>query len=487
MTIRVKRLPDKLVSDDKRVVARLFQPEPRLRRMRAIVKRIMSLGEEETMRLLTGVLNRFSSRHKNIETIFREHCSAVSRYVESATGLTETYRLLIGAYFTHEYSIEAAALFNPSMVPHPDQDGMKQDSIRFIMSLRATGEGHVSSIVFREGEVDGQGEIHLYSAPRFAYSTRPLSRKSIEKNAFIDRLSDLGLREKVIGRVMETLPDVFDVYQLEKAVEEAGERGDSNRLSRYSAGKLLWLANADYELRFASDCKLSETVIFPSTSSESKGMEDLRLVHFEDDGGKVHYYGTYTAFDGFRILPMLLETSDFRAYRVSPISGRYARNKGMALFPKKIGGQYMMIGRYDGENLFLMRSRDLHHWDDAKKIQEPVEPWEFVQIGNCGSPLETESGWILFTHGVGPVREYCMGALLLDRNDPSRVIGRLREPLIFPHEAERDGYVPNVVYSCGAMIHRGRVILPFAMSDEATSFITMRVEYLLDRLVESRV
>lgn len=481
----ITRLSEKLVSDDRRVVTRFLHLEPRPRRVRSIAGRVMALSEDRVSRLLTRVMENFSSRHRDIESTFLEHYREAARYLDRAVEISERRKMLMGAYFTHEYSIESAALFNPSVVFHPDQSGLKPDSVRFLMSMRATGEGHVSSIVFREGEMDGDGEVDLYPPARYARSAKPVPDRRIEKESFIDRLSDMGVRMEYVQPVLEALPDPFSVYQLEEAVEACRRGNRLSRAVRNAAANMIWLARANYELRFPTDCTPTEMVIFPATENERRGMEDLRLVRFMADDGRSRYCGTYTAYDGFRILPMLLETCDFRVFHVSTLSGRYAQNKGMALFPRKVGGQYLMIGRHDGENLFLMRSDDLYHWNHAEKIQEPEEPWEFVQIGNCGSPLETESGWILLTHGVGPVREYCIGALLLDRKDPSRVIGRLRDPLLSPAGEEREGYVPNVVYSCGSMVHRGRLIIPFAMSDEATSFVTVKLPDLLDLLRKS--
>jgi predicted GH43/DUF377 family glycosyl hydrolase len=485
MSIRFTRLPEKLVSDDKRVVARYLHLEPQARRIRSIAERVMKLGEDRVSRLLAKVLNNFSSRHRDIEAVFRDHFREVSRYLDPGMNFTESRKMLIGAYFTHEYSIEAAALFNPSIIPHPDQSGLTEGSLRFLMSLRATGEGHVSSIVFREGELDGNAEVDLYPPIRYAYSAKPIPDRWIEKESIVDRLTDMGMHVKFVQPILDALPDPFNIYQLEEAVDEAKKKNSLSKAVRNVAANMIWLVRANYELRFPTDCKPSEMVIFPATDNERRGMEDLRLVRFMAEDGRCSYYGTYTAYDGFRILPMLLETCDFHAFRVSTLSGQYAQNKGMALFPRKVGGQYLMICRHDGENLFLMQSDDLYHWDNAKRLQEPEEPWEFVQIGNCGSPLETDSGWILLTHGVGPVREYCIGALLLDRENPYRVIGRLREPLLVPAGEEREGYVPNVVYSCGAMMHHGRLIIPFAMSDEATSFVTVQVSELLDLLLKS--
>ena len=292
-------------------------------------------------------------------------------------------------------------------------------------------------------------------------------------------------RHDVVNALLEGLSDSFTYEQLSMAVKHVRGRIGDVKARRTRIRRLLWPARATYELHFPANTLPSETVIFPATEYESQGMEDLRLVRFVDDD-EVTYYGTYTAVDGRRVHPMLLETRDFLSFHICPLTGRYARNKGMALFPRKVNGQYLMVSRHDGENLFLLRSNSPHCWDAATKLQSPTEPWELALIGNCGSPIETHMGWLLLTHGVGPMRRYCIGASLLDRDDPSRVIGRLRQPLIVPADKEREGYVPNVVYSCGSMVHKGRLIVPYAISDSRTTFATVDLKALIDCMLKPR-
>jgi predicted GH43/DUF377 family glycosyl hydrolase len=308
--------------------------------------------------------------------------------------------------------------------------------------------------------------------------------RALAKGAFLGRLRDHGLSDAPVLKVLAELPDPFTIPQLKSALRSARRTGGIAAGPKRLTQTMVWMASANYELCFPEDCLPSETVIFPATPYEGRGMEDVRMVRFEDDDGRVRYYGTYTAFDGFRIDPMLLETSDFRTFRISTLSGRYARNKGMALFPRRIDGQYVMLSRHDGENLYLLRSRDLHVWNASARLQAPRERWELVQVGNCGSPLETHRGWLVLTHGVGPLRQYSIGALLLDLRNPTRVLGRLRQPLLVPTAAEREGYVPNVIYSCGSMVHRGRLIIPYAMSDSRTSFATVSLRALVARLLD---
>lgn len=484
MSINVTRRPERLLPDDDRVIARYFDLHSR-RRIKSLLSRIMRLSDTQVAELLPRTMASFSSRHRDIRTVLLDNYGAVARYLQPQVELSDERRLLIGAYFTMEYSIESAALFNPSIVPHPDQSNLSDGEVRFLMSLRATGEGHLSSIVFRRGVLSAEGEIAFDPPPRFAYCARPIPQPTFEKQAFLTRLRNLGVPEGVGAGVLDELPDQFSLEQLQKVVEEANHSSAASSGLNNALADILWSARASYELHYPEDCLPSEIVIFPATERERRGMEDLRLVCFTSDDCDLQYYGTYTAFDGSRTLPMMIETSDFTDFRVSPLRGRHARNKGLAMFPRKVGGRYVMVSRHDGENLHILTSDDVHVWNEGRKLYGPIEPWELVQMGNCGSPLETDAGWILLTHGVGPLREYCIGALLLDRDDPSRVIGRLREPLLIPATEERGGYVPNVVYSCGSIIYQGTLVIPYALSDSRTAFASVAVPELLDALLKS--
>ena len=480
----VIRRPEQLASDDKRVITR-YLDFGRPARIRSILKRIGKIPEKDIPGLLESVRASFSQRHLDLDAAFRTNYAVVSRHCRHRDQISEQRRELIGAYFTLEYSFESAALFNPSIVHHPDQSDLEAGQVRFLMSLRATGEGHVSSIVFRRGVLDLDGQIRFDPPPRFAYTARPIPDRTITKSDFCRKLREMGDSEDLVGRVLVRLPDAFSPAMLATVVEEVRKEPDTPSSFRHIAAEMHWLAHANYELTFPRECRPSETVIFPATAYERNGMEDLRLCRFVNDEGQAHYYGTYTAYDGQSLHVMLLETADFRHFHVSTLSGRYARNKGLALFPRKVNGQYYMIGRHDGENMFLMRSSNIYVWNQSQKLQAPTEPWEAVQIGNCGSPLETKAGWILLTHGVGPVREYSIAATLLDLNDPSKIIGRLKKPLLVPMEEEREGYVPNVVYSCGAMIHGENLVVPYAMSDSRTAFALVKVDELLALLKKS--
>lgn len=413
--------------DPARVVVRPFKPaiEPRdlnptdKSRANHIVDRVLALDPATAASLLEEVLENFQGRHRNLIEKFEERAAEMEEAFVPHTSFTLDQRRLVGAYFLHEYSFEAAALFNPSIVAHPDQTGAPEGGVRFILSLRAVGEGHVSSLTFRSGSVAADGSVTIDPSMRLAAVPKVSNRKD-------------------------------------------GPHGE------------------EVELMFRPEQHLSERVIFPVTASQSNGIEDARFVEFE--GPSKTYYATYTAYSGKAIRSELLETRDFLSFRMTPLTGAASRNKGMALFPRKLNGQYAMIGRQDNENLYLLQSDDLQTWEGGQPILRPQFPWEFVQIGNCGSPIELDDGWLLLTHGVGPVRKYSIGAVLLDKSDPSRVLARSREPLVRPEPSEREGYVPNVVYTCGAMRHGDLIVLPYAVSDTFCNFATIRLSALMDIL-----
>jgi len=479
--LTVVRMPERFISDDTRVITRPFLPGDR-GRIKQIIDRVLRLSEEEAHALLAQVLADFAPRHKDIGDVFEEHFRQVADCLDPGTEISRQRKMLIGSYFTMEYSIESAALFNPSIVPHPDQSGLPEGSIRFIMSLRATGEGHVSSIVFRTGVIDVAGEISFDPASRYVERARKVKDRLHDKERFFLKLIEMGGYSDAAQVVLDKLGEQFTFSDLVEAIDQARQTQTNGAQLEDAADNMRWLARSNYHLTFPPDCTTAEVVIFPTSENESRGIEDARFVRFTDDDGSVIYYGTYTAYNGIRILPQLLETPNFRDFRITTLNGKYVQNKGLGLFPRKLDGWYAMISRLDGENMFLMRSTNIRFWNEANILQRPKFPWEFVQIGNCGSPLETEKGWLVLTHGVGPMRRYCIGAILLDLEDPSRVIGELHEPLLMPNEEEREGYVPNVVYSCGALIHNDELILPYAVSDSATTFARLSLTELLERL-----
>ena len=482
-SLKVRRLPDTFNSDIRRVITRFFDPGGETR-ICSVVDRIAGLNDAEVDELLSEMLLKFRNRHKGIVAVLEENYRTAMTLIGRTNDYSHNRRLLIGSYFTAEYSIESAALFNPSIVPHQDQRNIPDGAVRFIMSLRATGEGHISSIVFRTGIIFPDHRIQLDVGSRLTRPVRVVPDKAYEKSLFRRKLKDIGVQDSVSDEVLERLNDPFTSADLEHAVTETREASIERLQIEESLQEIRWLARSNYQLELSRGAEASEVVIFPQTSNESRGIEDLRMVRFTDDDGTVTYYGTCTAFDGYRVLPQLIETCDFLKIGVHTINGAAAKNKGMALFPRRINGHYVMCSRIDGENLYIMYSDIVHFWETAELLQTPRLPWEFVQIGNCGSPLETPAGWLLLTHGVGPMRTYCIGAMLLDLNDPLKVIGCLDEPLLAPTERERDGYVPNVAYSCGAMIHNGQLYLPFATSDMITRFAMVSIDSLLERLVK---
>ncbi len=481
--MHITRLPVRLIANPSRVVARTFIPGGPTR-IRAVVDRVWALPEAELPPMLATVLSNHQQRHKDILSVFRQNFAIAMDLLGEPADANETRRLLLGAYFTLEYSLESVALFNPSMVLHPEQTGVPSGSTRFIVSLRACGEGHISSIEFRTGTIDAHCHVTVDPPTNFALTARPVDDALYDKQSFLLKLSEMKAYNPLTEPILGALSDQFTMGELKVAIERY-RPNESVTQFRESVDNMLWLAHSNYELQFPRDSDLSERVIFPVSENESRGIEDARFVRFTYPDGRVVYYATYSAYNGIRVLPQLIETTDFRRFNMLTLNGRCVQNKGMALFPRKIGEDFVMAARLDGENIYLLRSKNIHFWNDSQLIHGPKHPWEFIQVGNCGSPIETAAGWILLTHGVGPMREYWIGALLLDLDDPSRVIGELREPLLKPNAEERDGYVPNVVYSCGALARGDSLIVPYAVSDSRTSFATVSIPELLDELQSS--
>lgn len=405
--IPVKRTSIRLHANPKKVILGYLNFS-NAERVYPVARYVMDLEETEVQTQLQDIFTEFEERHFDLKAAFKENYEKVSANVPGAP--SELKKLLIGAYFTHEYSIQAAALFNPSIVPHPDQSGLDAGALRFILSLRATGEGHISSIAFQTGVVDAEGEI---------------------------------------------------------ALDPASDKLRSGRLIS-SAGA----SEESYDIDYPEDSPLSSRILFPRSRAESNGMEDARFVQFSDNG-KNRYFGTYTAYNGRTIWPQLIETTDFRHFCIRPLHGKAASDKGMALFPEKINGRYAMISRQGGRNLSIMFSDDIYRWDDHQPLQTPQREWEMLQMGNCGSPIKTPHGWLLLTHAVGPMRKYVLSLTLLDLDHPEKVIATLDEPLLHPDAEEREGYVPNVLYTCGILAHGNELVIPYAMSDSAIGFATV--------------
>jgi predicted GH43/DUF377 family glycosyl hydrolase len=448
-----------------------------------IIRRVMEYTEEEVDRRLGEIQSEFSDRHRDLDGIILKRFKDIEKFLPPGTSILRNRKLLLGAHFLSEYSLEAAALFNPSIVPHPDRSGLSQDEIRFILSLRAVGERHISSIEFRTGVIASNGKICIDPPTRYVSEGELDWNLIVDKKNFEKKLMDMDLYDETVRSFSDSVSPSSTLRDLrtglQKLLEERRESPSANSIDTIIKS-VFALARANYDVDFSSRIPLCERVLFPSSASESNGIEDARFVKFTDDDGSVRYYATYTAYDGKKIRPKLLETDDFLRFRFRTMSGAAVRNKGTALFPRKVNGRYVMLSRQDGENNSIMYSDDVEFWNESQVIMEPKYEWEFIQLGNCGSPVETDAGWLVLSHGVGAMRKYCIGAYLLDKDDPSKLIGRTRNPILLPRGNEREGYVPNVVYTCGMLLHRESLVIPYAMSDYAIGFVTVPVRDLLE-------
>ncbi|MBA4311584.1 MAG: glycosidase [Chlorobiaceae bacterium] len=472
-----------LAPDNQRVIARSHIPFKELR-VERIISRVLSLDESDVQKELKSVVEKFSHRHHNFEVLLERQFAFIRQFIPSDVLPSRERRLLIGSFFLAEYSFESAALFNPSIVPHPDQSGLPPGSLRFIMSLRATGEGHISSLTFCSGYIDANYNISIDEIHGYASTAEMKPNTLYEKVCFAKKIREMDIDNVFTNSVLVSLSDQFTIDELQEKLKAwIFDHHPISQNDKLTFDKILWLAQCNYEAHFDPSISLSERVIFPISPSEQNGIEDARFVLFTDDDGNKKYYATYTAYDGKAILPQLIETENFEHFKMITLNGSAAVNKGLALFPRKIHGRYAMISRQDNENLFLMYSDNIHFWHESVPLMKPSYPWEFMQIGNCGSPIETEHGWLLLTHGVGSFRQYSIGAILLDKKNPSKIIGRLREPLIHWTETNRSGYVPNVVYTCGALIHKDMLVLPYAMSDKKSTISLISISSLLEKLL----
>jgi len=490
MPVHVVRKNVHFQPDSSRVIARFLYNNDQ--RSGDLINKVLSLSEKQQRETLIQVLRDYSKRHRSISKIFEKNFNRLTPIfnqlgIDPST-LTSAQRGLIGSYFTMEYSIEAAAFFNPSIMEDPDQTGLAPGEKRVIISFRATGEGHISSIVFRSGILDRDNNIIIEPPGKMLESPERVKNHTYHKESFLRKLQEMQspAHAAAYTAMQEKLPDTFVYEELKKYVEEARVLLAGNTVDEVLLNEILWLASSHYEMDFSVDTAISERVIFPIAHTEMKGIEDARFVKFTEADGEITYYATYTAYDGITILPKLLFTQDFYHFTVLPIHGEIAQNKGMALFPRKVHGLYAMLCRADGMNNYISFSSNMTIWRKSTLLQEPRYPWELVQMGNCGSPIETPEGWLVITHGVGPVREYSLGVSLLDLESPEIEIGRLDTPILVPNELEREGYVPNVVYSCGAIIHNDSLIIPYAMSDYASTYATVNVSELLSELKRSK-
>ena len=482
----VTRSPHRIAADPSRVITRLFVPgqegfELQDSRAGAVLARILALDEDEVRASLDDVLTRFDGRHRDLIGTFRRHAREVADRIDPTRELSESRMLLLGAVFTNEYAIEGAALCNPSMVAHSDQTGTASGSLRFVMSVRGIGEGHRSSIGFRTGVIDAAGDVTIDDSAPYA-----------SVGAVVPTLLDGAVMRRELGRlrrageaadyVLDALGDQFTRGDLDEQLDRLQNHRRTRGHATATISLIRSIAERTYGVEFADDTQLSERVLYPATSAEAAGMEDARFVRFVDDDGSVTYYASYTAYSGSHISQQLMETDDFRSFTSTPMVGRAAENKGLALFPRRIRGCFAAMSRSDRESNSIAYSDHPYEWTDSVRCQRPVRAWEALQLGNCGPPIETEAGWLVLTHGVGPMRTYRIGAMLLDLEDPTRIVGQLREPLLSPAADEQDGYVPNVVYSCGALVHGGTLVLPYGIGDAAIGFALAPLDDLLTAL-----
>jgi beta-1,2-mannobiose phosphorylase / 1,2-beta-oligomannan phosphorylase len=490
MPITINRRNIRFLPDPSRVIVRFLYLEPA--RSVNVIRAVLGLSDSEVTYVFGQVLRNFSLRHRNISKIFEKNYNRISSLFTQMgvdpESLSFSRKLLIGSYFTMEYAIESAAFFNPSIIEHPDQTSLRRDEKRVIISFRATGEGHISSIVFRTGVLDKDSNLTLEPAGKMMEEAEHIRRHLYDKESFKSKLDEMLDFHTIIPSdlILDKLPDKFTYGELRDTISAARTTLHLAADKDLLFNQIIWLASSHYELEFSYDTHISERVIFPVSATERNGIEDARFVKFREEDGSDMYYATYTAYSGITVLPKMLSTRDFYHFKIWPLHGEIAQSKGMALFPRKINGRYAMLSRLDGFNNYIAFSDKLTIWREARLIQQPRYPWEFVQIGNCGSPIETEEGWLVITHGVGPMREYVLGASLFDLQNPEKEIGRLSKPILAPNTEEREGYVPNVVYSCGSMIHNKDLILPYAMSDFGSTYATLDVRELLNILKNSQ-
>jgi len=522
MQISVTRKNVVFSPDPSRVIARFLYLDDK--RSADIIRKVLAMSEKDVSIAMSQLLRGYSRRHRNISRIFEKHFAKLAPIFETIEvneeDLSEPQKALIGSYFTMEYSIESAAFFNPSIVEDPDQSETRPDEKRVIFSFRATGEGHISSVVFRSGVLDKDNNLLIEPVGKMLAEADVIKRHIYEKKVFQDKLDEMKGKEykfvpvtldkidKVQNKeavfssavkeksdkkeekgkaihpsfILDKLGDHFTYGELMRNLVQARDEPNLTEEHIKLINQMMWLASSHYEVNFSIDSAISERVIFPVSATEQGGIEDARFVKFTEDDGEVIYYATYTAYDGTTILPKLIKTTDFYNFKILPINGEIAQNKGMALFPRKIKGRYAMLCRIDGVNNYIAYSDSINLWHEAKMIQQPMYPWELVQMGNAGSPIETADGWLVLTHAVGPMREYALGASLFDLENPEKEIGRLSTPLMVPNEFEREGYVPNVIYSCGSIIHNDDLIIPYAMSDYSSSYATVHLKELLNVL-----
>ena len=484
----VRRGTQVLRPDPRRVVTKLFLPGQELladghSRAQAVIQRVLDMTDDQVSTTLAEVDRRFAGRHHDLPGIFAGNLAQVESRIPISAAISDERRSLIGAYCTHEFSVEAAALFNPSMVAHPDQSGLDPDEVRFAMSVRAVGEGHISSIEFRSGTLSASAQVRLDDPGPYLVTGRR-SPATMTRDFLRDALADQA-DVATVQQLLWLLPDRFDAADLEQALTSVQHLHGSTADATVVVDRARWIAACNYCLAFPAERGLDERVIYPTGLDETHGVEDARFTRFVNDDASVTYYAFYTAFDGAKVAPHLLITDDFLTFEMTQVVGLAARDKGMALFPRRVGGHYLAMSRWDRESIGVASSPDARRWGPATTVLTPSRPWDLIQLGNCGPPIETSDGWLVLIHGVGPMRTYGIGAILLDLDEPTKLIGALADPILTPSAEERDGYVPNVLYSCGGMVHGQTLVLPYGCSDSSIRFASVDLGELLKRLRES--
>lgn len=480
--MKVYKLDVTLKPSSKRWLLRPFIPgNPQ--QVEHILLRILSSDRKKTDSLSQRVVHRYKNFQNNVESIFMKHYDNVKDKIASNMQLDENTKMIIGAYFSQFYALESTALCNPSIVLHPTL-ASNSERLNFVLSLRAVGEGHVSSVVFREGYIDRDFKITIHPPSLFIMEPQKNMMRVYDKEVFLMNLAESGAINEISQTILQRLPGEFTFGELDELLYLK-----NMKISNYepiviqeTLNTIRNLALSNYDTYFEESQNMSERVIFPMSPSQTNGIEDARFIRFENEDGTYRYIATLTAYNGRNIVPELLETQDFLHFKVSTLSGSSAKNKGMAMFPKKINGKYMMLGRFDNESIYIMESENCYSWNNAYPLAKPTYSWEFIQIGNCSSPIELEEGWLVITHGVGAVRRYCLGALLLEKKNPRKVMGRLKKPLLEPLGDEAFGYVPNVLYTCGAIVFNRELILPYAVSDSKTKFARISVDEILNEM-----
>jgi predicted GH43/DUF377 family glycosyl hydrolase len=488
--VSIIRQDERFAAHSHKVIVRYFNAAPG-ERFEPFLRRFLNLSVEQKDTAWQETQALFDKRHRHGESVYRRHyarvCSIVARQYHAELlialeRMPSRHQLLLGAYFSLEYSFAAAAYFNPSIVPHPDQSGCPEGGLHFVLSFRAVGEGHISSVAFQQGTIKADGDLLMAVNSQFSSQPEIHTDALYDKHLIYRKLKELGAAGKINRGILNRLPEHFTRMEMEHAIDVARKEHAMRAPDHRCVQTMQWLAESNYTVNFQSDSDISERILFPVSEVERNGLEDARFVRFVEEDGSAYYYATYTAYDGSRIMPQLIETADFLTFHIRSLNGTAAHGKGFALFPRRINGDYYMIGRQNGQDITLMRSNHLHFWGDSQLLQQPSRPWDLVQLGNCGSPIETPEGWLLLTHGVGPMRRYVLGAILLDLEDPSKIIGELTEPLMQPSEQEREGYVPNVLYSCGAMLHKDMLVLPYAMADSVSGIAVIDLPSLLAQM-----